>query len=128
MLEIAIVSPDGKMLAHSSLSSTDRAYELIHPELGVAMDRASVAGTEANVEMVIDGKPVLAEILPFSSALFGSSGRRGVAIAIVDLKQIQQEAGKTFITSTMTMLAGIAIILLVAALMIHKRCCAQSKR
>ncbi|WP_390883394.1 hypothetical protein [Kovacikia minuta] len=121
VLEIAIVSPDGKTLAHSSLSSADRSYELIHPELGVAMEQASLTGREVSVDLAIEGKPALAEILPFSSALFGTAGRRGVVVAIVDLKQIQSEAGKTFFASTLTMLAGIIIILLLAAVMIHRK-------
>ncbi|MGA7937699.1 MAG: ATP-binding protein [Kovacikia sp.] len=121
VLEIAIVTPDGNILAHSSLGSVKRSYKLIHPELGVAIEQASSSGKETSVDLVIDGKPALAQILPFGSTLFGTAGERGVTIAIVDLKQIQQEAGKTFFTSTLTMLAGIGIILLLAAAMIHRK-------
>ncbi|MFM7888957.1 MAG: hypothetical protein ACKPCM_20185, partial [Pseudanabaena sp.] len=47
---------------------------------------------------LLNGKPVVIEILPFSSLLFGNSGRRGVAIAIMDLAKMEQETRQSFVS------------------------------
>ncbi len=127
IVEIAVVSPDGQILAHSSderahVSSTDNhdLYENDHPELTDAIEQASLKGTEVSQENVVDGKPALAQILPFSSVLFGTSGRRGLVIAIVDLKQMQSDAEKSLFTSTLVLLIGVVGILLFMGIIIHR--------
>lgn len=120
VLEIAIVNPQGHTLAQSAQSKHSRSYASMHPELAKAMERASQTGVETSQEIVFAGKPSLAYLLPFSSVLFGTSGRRGLAIAIVDLKQMQQEAGKTFFTSTFILLVGTVVILLFMAALIQR--------
>ena len=72
VIEIAIVSPTGQILAyssqdasHSSLAVADNHYTTVHPELTRSIEQASLQGTEAGQEMVLDGKPVLTYILPF---------------------------------------------------------------
>jgi len=127
VVEIAVVSPDGLVLAHSSQamlqSSPDakgRPYKAMHPELITAIEQAALKGTETSQETVVDSKPALAYILPFSSVLFGTSGRRGLVIAIVDLKQIQFEAEKSFFTFTLVLLVGVVGILLFMGIVIHR--------
>jgi signal transduction histidine kinase len=120
VMEIAIVSPDGLVLAHSSLDVRDQPYKKLHPELTQAMERASMTGLEVNHEMQVNNRPVMAEILPFSSTLFGLSGQRGLAIAIIDLQKMRQDAERTFLTSTLTLVGGIVVILLFTAILIHQ--------
>ncbi|MBK1987236.1 HAMP domain-containing histidine kinase [Sphaerospermopsis aphanizomenoides BCCUSP55] len=85
-----------------------------------AIKQAQITGIATAHEMVLYNKPVLVQILPFSSVLFGTSGRRGLAIAFVDLRQIQMEVGKTFLASTLTLLVGIVMILLLMGILIRK--------
>jgi two-component system NtrC family sensor kinase len=120
VVEIAIVNHEGITLAHSSQDLINRPYKALHPELTQAMEKAANTGVESSHSMEIDGKPVLAEVLPFSSILFGTSGRRGLAIVIVDLKQMQHKASQTFLTSTLIMLAGSVVILLIMGVLIRR--------
>lgn len=120
VVEIAIVNPDGMILADSQGSHQHLSYATKHPELLPAMNQAANRGIETSHQMMFHNKPVLVQILPFSSVLFGTSGRRGLAIAIVDLKQMQQEASETFLTSTLILLAGIAIILILMGILLRK--------
>ena len=120
VVEVAIVSPDGRTLANSSELRKNLSYQSIRPELAQGMEQAASTGVESYLQIVMDNRPVLVEILPFSSTLFGTAGRRGLAIAIVDLKQMQQEAWQTFSTSTLTMLAGTGSILILMGLLIER--------
>ena len=120
VVEIAIIRPDGQMLAHSSIAQKDITYESVHPELASVMKQAASTGVEASLQTVVEQKKVLVQILPFSSVIFGTSGKRGLAIVSVDLKQIEQEAIQTFLTSTLTMAVGVGGILLFMGLLIHR--------
>ncbi|WP_197985476.1 sensor histidine kinase [Leptolyngbya sp. Cla-17] len=126
VVEVAIVSPDGLIWAHSTqgtlqFSRRDSSpYKTKHPELTTAIEQASLIGTEISQETVVNSKPALVHILPFSSVLFGTSGRRGLAVAIVDLKQMQFEAEKSFFTSTLVLLIGVVCILLFMGILIHR--------
>ena len=120
--EIAVVRPDGETLANSEeLTPTrNRPYRLIRPELATAMDEAANSSVEISLRKTIDNKKVLVQIFPFSSVLFGVSERRGLAIVIVDLQEMEEEVWKTFSTSTLTLLSGILIILVVMGILIEK--------
>ncbi len=120
VLEVAIVNPDGIILAHSSLEGRNRRYVTVHPELKAVMEQASQSGVEANAETKVANKSGLAHILPFSGALFEGSSRRGLAIAIVDLNQMQQDAEMTFVASTVTLLLGMVLILLLMGALIQR--------
>ena len=120
VIEIAIVNHEGLTLAHSSQERMNHPYRLFHPELAQIIEQAASSGKETSYQTVIDGKPVLVQILPFSSALFGTSGRRGLAIAILNLKQMQHETVQTFLASTFTLLSGIVVILMVMGILIQK--------
>lgn len=119
VMEIAIVGSDGLTLAHSSEQIIQRSYQTVHPELAEALEQAAKTGKETNWEMIVNGKPTLVNVMPFSSVLFGSSGKRGLAIAMIDLDQMQQEAGKTLLTSSLTLSAGIVVILLLMTALIQ---------
>jgi len=111
VLEIAIVDPSGIAIARSPQNTTNGPYTSIYPQLAIAIDRAATAGIEVSQDIVVDNQPAIAQILPFSTTLFGASQRRGVAIALLDLNQMKQAADRTFITSTLSLLVGIITIL-----------------
>jgi two-component system, NtrC family, sensor kinase len=118
--EVAIVSPNGKTLARSGSELHNRPYGSIHSELTQVLEQASVTGAEISFTTAIDGKPALVEILPFSSTLFGKANRRGLAIAILDVEEMRQQAWQTFSTSTLILLIGMAAILALMTVMIQR--------
>ncbi|HLO49187.1 MAG TPA: ATP-binding protein [Kamptonema sp.] len=120
VVEIAIVDPSGIAIARSPENTTNQPYTSIYPQLATAIDRAAIVGIEVSQDIVVDDKPAIAQILPFSSTLFGASQRRGVAIALLDLNQMQQAANKTFITSTLLLLVGIITILLIMGILLQQ--------
>ena len=120
VLEIAIVDPSGMAIARSPQNTTNGPYTSIYPQLAIAIDRAATAGIEVSQDIVVDNQPAIAQILPFSSTLFGASQRRGVAIALLDLNQMKQAADRTFITSTLSLLVGIITILLIMGILLQK--------
>jgi two-component system, NtrC family, sensor kinase len=120
VLEIAIVDPSGMAIARSPQNTTNGPYTSIYPQLAIAIDRAATAGIEIRQDIVVDNQPAIAQILPFSSTLFGASQRRGVAIALLDLNQMKQAADRTFITSTLSLLVGIITILLIMGILLQK--------
>jgi two-component system NtrC family sensor kinase len=120
VLEIAIVDPSGMAIARSPQNTTNGPYTSIYPQLAIAIDRAATAGIEVGQDIVVDNQPAIAQILPFSSTLFGASQRRGVAIALLDLNQMKQAADRTFITSTVSLLVGIITILLIMGILLQK--------
>jgi len=127
VIEIVIVSPTGQILAHSSQDSVhssheaaDSLYTIEHPELAPSIEQAALKGTEVSQAMTIHGKPVLVQVLPFSSVLFGLSGQRGLAIAIVDLQQMQADSERFFYASTLVLLVGTIGILCLIGVLLHR--------
>ncbi len=120
--EIAVVRPDGETLANSEELTRirNRPYRLIRPELATAIDEAANSSVEISLRKTIDKKKVLVQMFPFSSVLFKTAERRGVTIVIVDLQEMEEEIWKTFSTSTLTLLSGILIILVVMGILIEK--------
>ncbi|MBD2036654.1 GHKL domain-containing protein [Leptolyngbya sp. FACHB-321] len=70
--------------------------------------------------MTLHGKPVLVQVLPFNSVLFGTSGQRGLAIAIVDLQEMQADSKRFFYSSTLVLLVGTIGILCLIGVLIHR--------
>jgi hypothetical protein len=64
-------------------------------------------------------KTVLVKVSTYTSVLFRTSGRRGLAITFLELREMQREVGKTFLTSTLIVLAGIVMILLLMGILIR---------
>ncbi|MDJ0702019.1 MAG: ATP-binding protein [Leptolyngbyaceae cyanobacterium MO_188.B28] len=118
--EIAIVTPDYLTLAHSSQALNNSRYTALHPELALALEQAASSGVEDSLQMILDGKPVLAQLMPFSSVLFEMQGRRGLVIAILDLNRIRRKVWRTFWTTILTLLAGNVVILLVIGILIQR--------
>ncbi len=109
--EVAIVTPTGQTLARSGPALQHPPYATIHPELAQILDQSAQTGADASYRTTIDGKPVLVEILPFSSTLFGQADRSGLAIAILDVEALHAQTWQTFSTSTVVLLVGMAAIL-----------------
>lgn len=112
VVEVSIVDPDGIAIAHSQSLETSNRYADIRPSLATAVNQAAQIGEGVHFRTFLNGKPVVVEILPFSSLLFGKSGRRGVAIAIMDLDKMEQDTWRSFLSSTMTMAIGTVAIML----------------
>ncbi|ALF56479.1 histidine kinase [Nostoc piscinale CENA21] len=120
VIEVAIVSPNGQTIARSGTELQNPPYASIHPELADVLKQSSETGLEGSFRITIDGKPALVEILPFSSTLFGQANRRGLAIAILDVQELQQQAWQTLSTSTIILLIGMSAILVLMTIMIQR--------
>lgn len=120
VVEIAIVDPSGVAIARSPENATNQPYRLIYPQLAQVIEQAATTGVETNQQTLINGKPVIVQVLPFRSSLFGLSERRGVAIAIINLKQMQQAVNQTFFKSTLLLLIGIISILLFISILLGR--------
>ncbi len=120
VVEVSIVDPDGMIIAHSQSLIKSNRYADIQPSLASAVNQASQLGNGIHLRTTLNDKPVVIKILPFSSLLFGNSGRRGVAIAIMDLEKMEQETWRSFLSSTITMAVGTIIILLFLGWLIQK--------
>ncbi|ELS03351.1 signal transduction histidine kinase [Xenococcus sp. PCC 7305] len=119
--EIAIINPEEFTLAHSSSTQNNKIYRSPYPQLPAVMRQAAHTGIEKNLHVVSpDGEEFLLYILPFSSIFFETPGKRGLAIVSVDLREIQQNAIRTFFKSTLTMAVGTCVILCVMGLLIHR--------
>lgn len=104
VIEVSIVAPDGIVVAHSNVFEINtiksRRYGDLHPTLVASLQKASHNGIETNIRTVLHGKTVVVQMLPFTGTLFDKIGHsspsqtkhRGVAIAIMDLEKIEQEA------------------------------------
>lgn len=120
VIEVAIISPNGQTLARSGATLEHPPYASIHPKLARVLDQAALSGTETSIRMNLNSKPALVEVLPFSSTLFGQADRRGLAIAILDVKELQQQAWQTFSGSILTLIIGMAAILSLMTAMIQR--------
>ena len=118
VVEIAIVNPDGLTVANSAHLIPHRRYR---PEFSQWMEQAATKGIEINHKTSIEEQPVLVNILPFSSTIFGVSGRRGLIIVILDIHQIQQEARRILFASTITFALGIIFILVMLGLLLDRK-------
>ena len=121
VLEISIVDPNGYVLAHShkiKINGSITSYGDIQPTLNPSFQQASRTGRAINILTVLDGKPVIVQFLPFSSALFDrtdpamSSKYRGVTIAVMDLQQLEKEALKNALLTILAMTVSGSMILL----------------
>ncbi len=120
VVEIAVVTPDGLLLADSTKDGGYRFYESLAPELLPQLQAAAQTGDEITHQMVLDDQPVLAQILPFNSPLFKQTANRGLAVAIIDLRSMQREIRMTLITSTTIFMLEILLILLLMGVVIRR--------
>ncbi|MBE9031848.1 sensor histidine kinase [filamentous cyanobacterium LEGE 11480] len=122
VIEVAIVDPMGQILAQGpnfdassdmpDAQSVKPRYQPSQAQLLQAFEQASITGTEQQIESAYQGRAALTYFVPFSSPMFRATGRRGVAIVVIDQRQMQQSTWKIFITSTTTMAVGMLLIML----------------
>ncbi|MEC4802982.1 MAG: ATP-binding protein [Jaaginema sp. PMC 1079.18] len=108
--EITVVSPQGTILAHNQPQFNNHGYSSIHPELSEIWHTASQTNQESTHTITLDNQTLLVQVNPFSSVLFGATGQRGVAIAILDLETMQQGVQTTFLTSLLILCVGLLAI------------------
>ncbi len=120
VVEVAIVTPNGETLARSGPALQNPPYAEIYPELTQTLIQAAQTSSETSFRTTINGQPALVAILPFSSTLFDRADRHGLAIAILNVTELQQQAWQTFSTSTLTLLIGMSAILALMTVMIQR--------
>lgn len=111
VIEIVVINPDGKTIAHTNPEEKATLYQVSHPEITTSLQKAVTTGLEQSYKTTMHGKQALIQILPFNSVNFWAGGQRGVAIAVLDLQASQQGAWRIFFTSSATMMAGIMLVL-----------------
>ena len=121
VLRISILTPDGKIIAHGGLNDAKfRLEQQMNSQIKAQMEQASLMGIPINKQITLNGEPILVNILPFSSTLFATPGRRGLAVVFVDLQEMEEEAWQTFSTSSLTLLSGIVLMLGIMGLSIRR--------
>ncbi len=120
VVEVAIVSPNEEVLARSGAERPNSSHTAIHPELTQVLEQAAQTGTETSFRTTLGNQPVLVQILPFSSTLFGQTNRHGLAIAILSIEEMQQQAWQTLSTSTVTLFVGMSAILVLMTGLIQR--------
>ncbi len=120
VMEVAIVNPEGKTISHSLVTQINRPFAEIHPTLVKKVTKASQTGKVQSQRLILDGRQVFVEVLPFSNLMFGTTDQRGVAIAIIDLEEMEKEALMDFVKSNVAIASGILVILVVMSSLIHQ--------
>jgi PAS domain S-box-containing protein len=123
VIEVSIVNPQGILLAHSNTVKMKMIqsgyYADLNPSLAVSLKEASKKGIEINIRTVLHGKNVVVQMLPFSGTIFnqerdnhpGEIKNRGVAIAVMDLQKMEQDALQSAISSMVAMAVSALLIL-----------------
>ncbi len=118
--EILILNPDDITLSNSQGNSQKLSSIIKQTKFKSAIHEARITGISKSYEVVLQNKSMLVQILPFNNVLFGNSGRRGLAIAFLNLEQMKQEASQTFLMTTLILIMGIVIILFFMGMLIRK--------
>ena len=120
VVEVAIVDPEGMVLSHNRIIAINQPYQSVRPDLGDLVARAAQTGQMLNQRLVLGEESVLVEVLPFNSLLFGATTERGVAIAIINLQEMHQQARQTLLKSMAVFMLAIAGVLLIGGLLLRK--------
>jgi signal transduction histidine kinase len=116
--EVLIIGSDGSNLAHSITSQQHLPYEVVHPELAPAIDQAATQGVVVQTKAVFHNQRVLVSIMPLRNLLSSQSSRYGLAVVVLDIEQIHEEAQQILLSSSSTLALGtIAILTLMWLLM-----------
>ena len=132
VIEVSIVDPQGIVQAHSNnfemMTIENHHYANLNPNLASSFQQASEKGIEIKIYTVLHGKNVVVQMLPFSSTIFNKQGQksptvvknRGVAIAVMDLQKMEDDALQSAIFSILTMAVSALLILVFLAWLIQK--------
>jgi signal transduction histidine kinase len=118
--EVALVSPEGQILAHNLVTQINQAYTTTHPQLAAIITQAIRTGQGTNQRIVVDGTPAVIAISPFRSRLFGTRQDHGLAIATLSLEALQRRAWQSFWRSIITLAIAIAAILGAMGILIQR--------
>lgn len=121
VLEITVIDPNKRVIASSHYPFQNKFYPTLYPKLDFFLNKPIEMGIENSVDLELNHKSVLVQILPFSSPIFDMPGKRGAIIVLLDLNKIRQEAQYIFFNSTLTLLLGNLLILFFMALLIRKQ-------
>ena len=132
VIEVSIVDPQGILVAHSNVFELNqinsRRYADLHPTLVPTLQQVSQQGIDKNIRTVLNRKPVVVQMLPFSSTLFNQVGlsspavtkHRGVAIAVMDLQQMEKEALQSVLSAIVMMAVSTVLILVFMGWLIRR--------
>jgi signal transduction histidine kinase/DNA-binding response OmpR family regulator len=120
VIEVTIVRPDGQTLVSSGEAHSGERYADDHPELAALMERSAVSGVDHVSRTTVAGRSALASILPFRNSIFGSDTRRGLAVALLALDDIEAHTWGTYIASSATVLGMATVITLLMGVLIRR--------
>lgn len=121
VIEVAILDPAGNKLAYSS--RVLQTQPLMWAQTSARLDQlrqASQSGVATTLEASVAGKSALIQILPFSSTLFATQGKRGLAVAVIDREEINQEVVRLWFLASLIMVSGIVMLLIAIGWLINR--------
>lgn len=120
VVEVLVIDANGNTLAHTDTAEEHQDYDVLHPELVIAMQQASYAGKTVPYRTQMHGKPVIVYLLPFRQQTSRDLNRHGLVIAALDLHATQEKALQVFRSSTISMGSGILLLLVVVGFLIRR--------
>ncbi len=121
VLEVGIIDPAGVVIARSnnlSIKNSNPRFAALYPSLAPALEGVSWTGQAQTLRTRLNGELVLVDLLPLSSTLFdqandiSTSQRRGVAIVIMNLEQMEAGLFRSFLDSVLVAFAGTILFML----------------
>ncbi|AIE72855.1 MULTISPECIES: ATP-binding protein [unclassified Synechocystis] len=128
--DVSIIDPNGIIIAHSSDFGSVRGqkYREISPYFFPLFEQVSTSGIPQSISTTIDGYSVVAYALPFSTYSFPQetetplslhNRRRGVAIAVLEQRELNQEVNRALLIVIIPLVIGAVVILLLVSLLIQ---------
>ena len=117
---IVILDPNSKIIAYAPDKLTNKVNLLNNPELSKAIAQSTQTGIEADIRITLEDEDILVYLLPFSSVLFSGNPRRGVAIVMLSLEYMQQQASQIVWNSIISLSLGLIAILLITNFWLDK--------
>ncbi len=120
VIEVTILNPDGTIVATAPKELGKKPHSLSHEPINQILKEFNDNSREINFKTTINNQKVIVNILPFSSILFEEFQSRGLAIIIIDLSIMHQEVDQIFLTSSLPMMTGTIIILILIGFLMKK--------
>lgn len=120
VIEVTILNPDGTILANAPKQLGKISYSLSDKNINKIVKQVNHNSREINFKTTINNQKVIVNILPFSSVLFEEFQSRGLAIIIIDLSIMHQEVYQIFLTSSLPMMTGTIMILILIGFLMKK--------
>lgn len=121
VIEVAILDPNMEKLAHGSVLLQTRPLAWSQtPALLEQLKQAAQTGIPFTINTQVAGKAALIQVLPFSSTVFATAGKRGMAVAVMDRERINAEVTQLWLASAVVMTGGVVLLLLVIGWLINR--------